>query len=161
MASKQGKTLLVTKIKDGTVIDHIPAGRALQVLRILGISGAEGFRIAIVMNADSTRMGKKDIIKLENFYPKLEDLMKISLIAPTATINTIRDYEVVSKKQVEVPKVVEGILRCPNPTCISRKPGEPVVSRFLLVSSSPLRLRCYYCGTEIGEDEVLSQLTGA
>ncbi|MGC9210057.1 MAG: aspartate carbamoyltransferase regulatory subunit [Acidilobus sp.] len=158
-ASKEGKTLLVTKIRDGTVIDHIPAGLALTVLKILGIRGNEGFRVAIVMNVDSTRMGKKDIVKLEGFYPRYEDITKIALVAPTATVNTVRDYEVVEKKQVEIPPVVEGILTCPNPTCITRKPSEPVRSKFIVVSRSPLRLRCYYCGAELDRDSVVSQLS--
>ncbi len=160
MEDDKGEKLLVSKIRDGTVIDHIPAGKALLVLRILNIRGSEGFRVAIVMNADSTRMGRKDIVKLENFYPKFDDITKIALVAPTATINTIRDYEVVQKGQVEVPKLIEGILRCPNPTCISRKSGEPVTSKFILVSRQPLRLRCYYCGSELTEDDVSKQLTG-
>lgn len=156
---KGEKTLLVTKIRNGTVIDHIPAGKALDVLRILGIRGSEGFRVAVVMNAESTRMGKKDIVKLEDYYPNFEEVTKIALIAPSATINTIKDYAVVEKRRVEVPGVVEGLLRCPNPTCISRKQGEPVKSRFVVVSRSPLRLRCYYCGTELDESGVLSELS--
>ncbi|MFP3172564.1 MAG: aspartate carbamoyltransferase regulatory subunit [Acidilobus sp.] len=156
----EGRKLLVSKIRDGTVIDHIPAGRALVVLRILGVTGSEGFRVAVVMNVDSARMKVKDIVKLEGYYPRMEDIMKVSLVAPEATVNTVRDYNVVEKRRVEVPKVIEGVLRCPNPTCISRKSGEPVVSRFEVISSSPLRLRCYYCGTELGEREVISQLVG-
>lgn len=152
--------LLVSKIREGTVIDHIPAGRALVVLKILGVTGNEGFRVAVVMNVDSVRMKKKDIVKLEGYYPRMEDLMKVSLVAPDATINIIKDYSVVEKRKVEIPKVIEGVLRCPNPTCISRKPGEPISSRFLLVSESPLRLKCYYCGTEIGESDVIEQLVG-
>lgn len=158
-AVKEGRTLLVTKIKDGTVIDHIPAGLALTVLRILGIKGDEGFRVAIVMNVDSTRMGRKDIVKLEGFYPKYEDITKIALVAPTATVNTIRDYEVVDKRSVSIPDVIEGILTCPNPTCITRKPMEPVRSKFKVVSRSPLRLRCVYCGAELDRDSIIRQLT--
>jgi aspartate carbamoyltransferase regulatory subunit len=157
-AAKEGRMLLVTKIKDGTVIDHIPAGRALTVLRILGIRGDEGLRVAVVMNVESTRMGRKDIVKLENFYPRFEDITKIALIAPTATVNRVKDYAVVEKRPVEVPPVIEGLLTCPNPTCITRRPSEPVKSRFIVVSRSPLRLRCYYCGSEIDETTVLKEL---
>ncbi len=158
-AVKEGRTLLVTKIKDGTVIDHIPAGLALTVLRILGIRGDEGYRVAIVMNVESTRMGRKDIVKLENFYPKYEDITKIALAAPTATVNTIKDYEVVDKRKVSIPDVIEGILTCPNPTCITRKPMEPVRSKFRVASKSPLRLRCVYCGAELDRDAIIRQLT--
>ncbi len=156
--SKEGRTLLVTKIRDGTVIDHIPAGLALTVLKILGIRGDEGFRIAVVMNVDSTRMGRKDIVKLEDFYPKYEDITKIALVAPTATVNTVKEYQVVNKRQVEIPDVIEGLLTCPNPTCITRKPMEPVRAKFRVVSRSPLRLRCVYCGAELDRDAVIRQL---
>ncbi|MGC9072002.1 MAG: aspartate carbamoyltransferase regulatory subunit [Acidilobus sp.] len=158
-ATEEGKTLLVTKIRDGTVIDHIPAGLALTVLRMLGIRGDEGFRVAIVMNVDSTRMGKKDIVKLEGFYPRYEDITKIALVAPSATVNTIREYVVVEKRHVEIPPVIEGVLTCSNPTCITRKPAEPVRSKFILVSRSPLRLRCYYCGAELDRDAIVRQLS--
>ena len=155
--AKEG--LYVRKIKNGTVIDHIPAGRALTVLRILGISGKEGLRVAIVMNVESSRLGLKDIVKIEGKYLNEEDVNKISLIAPLATVNVIKDYEVVKKFKVKPPKVVEGIIRCPNPTCISRKSREPIKPKFKLVSTNPIKLQCIYCGSIISEDEIVEQLT--
>ncbi|MEM0303526.1 MAG: aspartate carbamoyltransferase regulatory subunit, partial [Saccharolobus sp.] len=84
--SKQ-EELIVSKIKDGTVIDHIPAGRALSVLKILGIKGDEGYRIALVMNVESKKIGKKDIVKIEGREIDDKEAELISLIAPSATIN--------------------------------------------------------------------------
>ena len=140
-------------IENGTVIDHIPAGRALTVLKILGITGKEGYRVAVVMNVESRRMGRKDIVKVEGRELEPEEVNKVALIAPTATINIIRDYVVVKKRRVELPETVVGLIKCPNPTCISRKKGEPVESKFKIVSREPLRLQCEYCGTIIsGED---------
>ncbi len=149
----------VSKIKNGTVIDHIPAGRALAVLRLMGITGSEGHVVTVAMNVRSGKLGKKDLVKVENLELKAEQVNKLTLIAPTATINIIRDYEVVEKRNVKLPDKIVGILRCTNPGCITRQPMEHVSSRFLIVSKSPLRLECEYCGRYLEEEEVLKQLT--
>ncbi len=150
--------LLVRKIRDGTVIDHIPAGRALAVLRILGITGREGLRVALVMNVESKKLGRKDIVKVEGRYLTPRETDIIALVAPTATINIVRGYEVVEKRPVKLPDVIHGVLRCKNPTCITRKEGEPIEPRFRVVSRSPVKLRCEYCGTVLTEDEILDQI---
>lgn len=152
--------MLVRKIREGTVIDHIPAGRALMVLRILGITGLEGYRVAVVMNVDSRKLGSKDIVKIEDRYMKGEEVDKIALIAPTATINIVRGYKISEKRKVSAPRLLRGILKCTNPTCISRKEREPVTSRFRLVPGGRLRYQCIYCGTIIEEDDILAQLIG-
>jgi len=146
--------LLVRRIRNGTVIDHIPAGRALLVLRILGITGAEGYRVAVVMNVESRKLGRKDIVKIEDRMLERSEVDKIALIAPQATINIVKDYKVVEKLKVRLPEKIKGILRCPNPTCITRKEREPIEPEFLKVSEKPLLLQCKYCGTLVGEEEV-------
>jgi len=95
----------------------------------------------------SGKMGKKDIVKVENRELDPHELDKIALIAPKATINIIREYEVVKKHKVELPSEVVGIAKCSNPTCISNA-REPVKSRFQIVSKDPLRIKCYYCDRE-------------
>ena len=150
--------LLVRRIRDGTVIDHIPAGRALAVLRILGITGREGLRVAVVMNVESRRLGRKDIVKVEGRHLSSEEVNRIALIAPSATINIVKDYRVIEKTRVKLPSVIEGIIACTNPTCITRKPGEPLRPRFRLLAEHPLRLQCMYCGTIMDEEDVLEQL---
>ncbi len=152
--------LLVRKIREGTVIDHIPAGRALAVLRILGITGREGLRVALVMNVESKKLGKKDIVKVEGRVLSPQEVDIIALIAPTATINIIRDYKVVEKRRVRMPRLVEDVLRCKNPTCITRKRGEPIRPRFRLVSEKPVVLQCVYCGALLREEEILSEILG-
>ncbi|WP_069806943.1 aspartate carbamoyltransferase regulatory subunit [Vulcanisaeta thermophila] len=154
-----GRELIISKIKDGVVIDHIPAGRALMVLRILGITGREGFRVALVMNVDSRKLGTKDIVKIEGRELTRDELNMIALVAPTATINIIRNYEVVSKFKVQVPGVIEGLIKCKNPRCITNQPREPVRTRFRVISREPLKLVCDYCGT-IHELNDLSLLPG-
>ncbi|RLF31243.1 MAG: aspartate carbamoyltransferase regulatory subunit [Thermoplasmata archaeon] len=150
------KELRVQPIKNGTVIDHIPAGMALKVLHILGIphKGAESI-VSVAMNVRSKIMGKKDIVKVEDRELEPKEVDKIALIAPRATINIIRDYEVVEKHRVKLPKEVIGILKCPNPTCISNS-NEPIESRFIVINDNPPRLRCYYCERE--PDDIASRI---
>ncbi len=155
MNSSNRATLTISKIRKGTVIDHIPAGKALDILRLLKITGKEGLRIAIIMNVESKKLGKKDIIKIEGKELGPEEVNIIALIAPTATINIVEDFEVKKKFRVEVPEIIEGIFRCPNPTCITAKQGEPIKPRFRVVSRNPLRLQCEYCGTIITEKEMM------
>ena len=140
------KELKVTPIKDGTVIDHITPGRALKVLRILKIPESTSSVVSVAMNV-SGKMGKKDIVKVENRELDPKELDKIALIAPKATINIIRDYEVIKKHKVVLPDEVIGIAKCSNPTCISNA-REPVESRFHVISKDPPRIKCYYCERE-------------
>ncbi|MEM0340433.1 MAG: aspartate carbamoyltransferase regulatory subunit [Acidilobaceae archaeon] len=156
---EEKKELLVRKIRDGIVIDHITAGRALQVLKLLGLENS-GLTMAIVMNVESKKLNKKDIVKVEGFYLDVDQVSKISLVAPKATINVIKNWHVVEKKRVEPPQVVEGILKCPNSTCISRKEGEPATPKFRLVSREPLRYQCVYCDTIMREEEIAKYISG-
>ncbi|BCS91656.1 MULTISPECIES: aspartate carbamoyltransferase regulatory subunit [Metallosphaera] len=151
--------LIVSKIRNGTVIDHIPAGRALAVLKVLGIKGIEGYRIALVMNAESSKMGKKDILKIEDREIEEKEAELITLIAPDATINIIKDYEVVGKRKQEIPQEVVGLLRCTNPSCITNNDVE-AVTRFRTIKRKPLQLACEYCETRLTEDEVVRQILG-
>lgn len=152
--------LVVRRIANGTVIDHIPAGRALRVLKLLGITGERDGVVALVMNVPSGKLGKKDIVKVEGRELSREEVDKISLIAPTATINIVRNYEVVEKRRVELPSRVIGILRCVNPNCVTNVPRESVKPTFTLLSRDPLRMVCEYCGEYLTEEEIIEQLSG-
>lgn len=149
--------LIVSKIKDGTVIDHIPAGRALAVLKVLGIKGNEGTRVALVMNVESEKMKIKDIVKIDGRSISEKEAELITLIAPTATINIIKNYEVVEKRKLNIPEKVEGLLKCPNPSCVTNNDVE-AKSRFVRESASPLVLKCDYCETYITEEDVMRQI---
>ncbi|RLF40101.1 MAG: aspartate carbamoyltransferase regulatory subunit [Thermoplasmata archaeon] len=138
------KELKIPRIKDGTVIDHITAGQALKVLRILGIPEGTKSIVSVAMYVKSKKMGKKDIVKVENRELDPEEVNKIALIAPKATINIIRDYKVAKKFRVHIPDEIVGIVRCPNPNCISNS-EEPIESRFVVVRRDPLVIKCYYC----------------
>ena len=150
------KELKISKIKDGTVIDHIPAGRAYEVVSILGLWRSNNL-VLIAMNVDSRKMGRKDIVKVEGRFLSDRETEAIALIAPTATINIIKNYKVVKKSKVRLPSVVKGLLTCPNPTCISRVERQ-VESRFEVVRKKPLILKCVYCEERIKEDEVYKYL---
>jgi len=142
--------LRVTPIGNGTVIDHIPPGQALNVLRILGIDRTTEATISVLMNVSSRRSGKKDIVKVEDRELKEEEVNKVSLIAPGATINIIRDQRVVEKYTVDMPDLIVGVVRCPNPSCISNT-SEPIKSQILVKSKNPVILRCVYCEQPIAE----------
>ncbi len=151
------KELRVRKIRNGTVIDHIPRGRSLIVLKILGITGEEDNIIALLMNVESLKLGKKDIVKIENRELTEDEVNLIALIAPTATINIVRDFVVVKKYKVRLPSRIVGILRCVNPTCITNS-GEPIETVFEVVSTDPLKLRCSYCWTYLTYEDIIEQL---
>jgi len=140
------KELKVQPIKNGTVIDHITAGNALKVLHILGIPKSSSSIVSVAMNVNS-KYGKKDIVKVENRELAAHEVNKIALIAPKATINIIRDYEVAEKHRVQVPDEVIGIIQCSNPTCVSNS-KEPVKSRFIVLKKDPIQIKCYYCERE-------------
>jgi aspartate carbamoyltransferase regulatory subunit len=147
------KTYKVYAINDGTVIDHIPATKALKVIEILGIEN-EGI-LTIGIGFSSQKMGKKDIVKIENKYLKKEETDKISLIAPNATINIIRNGKLSEKRKIELPGEYFNIVRCLNPNCITSKAD--ISTRFKVVDTSPLVLRCHYCErtVEAGEIEII------
>jgi aspartate carbamoyltransferase regulatory subunit len=148
--------LHVSKIKDGTVIDHITGGHALDVVKILGITGKEKKVITIAMNVPSKRFKIKDIVKIEGRELNPQEVHKIALLAPHATINIIRDYKVVEKQRVQLPKVIENIIKCANPACISNS-NEPIQSKFYVDSEEPLLLKCHYCGYIIEKKDLLQQ----
>ncbi len=142
--------LRVKPIRNGTVIDHIAGGQALNVLKILGIAGTTDATVSVVMNVESSKLGKKDIVKVEDRELKEEEVNRIALIAPDATINIIRDFLVIEKHLVDLPDLIIGVVRCQNPSCISNT-EEPIKSRMLVKTKNPVMLRCVYCEQPITE----------
>jgi len=138
------KDFRVTPIRNGTVIDHIDCGQALKVLRIIGITDGVRSTVSVLLHVPSKKDGWKDVIKVEDRELDAREVDKISLIAPRATINIIRDFNVAHKYTVKMPDVVKGIVRCGNPNCITNM-NEPVETEFVVESKKPLVLRCVYC----------------
>ena len=139
---KERKQLQVSAIKDGTVIDHIPAEDLFKVITILGLDKINHL-ITFGMNLESKKYDKKAIIKIANVFFPDEDINRIALVAPHAKLNIIRDYEVVEKKIVEIPDKVTGIVKCFNPKCITN--NEYIRQKFTVISKSPVALKCHYC----------------
>jgi len=142
--------LRVKPIKSGTVIDHIAGGQALNVLKILGISGTTEATVSVVMNVESQKLGRKDIVKVEDRELKEEEVNRIALIAPAASINIIRDFKVIEKRNVDLPDEIVGVVRCQNPSCISNT-AEPIRSRMIVKAKNPVLLRCTYCEQPLTE----------
>jgi aspartate carbamoyltransferase regulatory subunit len=149
-------TLRVSKIRNGTVIDHITSGHALDVVKILEITGRTGGIVTVAMNVPSKKLGVKDIVKVEGRELNSKEVDKIALLAPHASINIIRDYVVVEKQVVKLPEVLRGIVKCANPACISNS-EEPVQPTFYVEREEPLRLKCHYCGYIMEKQDVLKQ----
>ena len=141
--TEKKKELAVAALRNGTVIDRIPSSALFQAVKILGIEKLDK-HVTIGNNLDSKILGTKGIIKVaDTFFPE-DVLNRIALIAPTAKINIIRDFEVVEKFPVSIPKSIVGIVKCDNPKCITN--NEPMRTRFELIDEERHVLRCPYCG---------------
>lgn len=133
--------LEITSIQNGIVIDHIKTGHGLRIFELLDLEKLKD-EVAIILNADSKLLGKKDIIKIQNYMDI--NLDAVAIIDPTATINIIKDDQVIEKKTLELPKKVEGILNCQNPKCISTSERN-VKSKFILINKNEKIYKCGYC----------------
>lgn len=145
------KQLSVSAIKEGTVIDHIPAQVLFKVVSILKLDSLDTM-ITIGNSLGSKKLGKKGIIKLSEVFFQDDEINKISLVAPCAKLNIIRDYEVVEKRAVEIPDEIRGIVKCVNPKCITN--NEPVTTRFTVISKSEVKLKCHYCEKITDQDNI-------
>jgi aspartate carbamoyltransferase regulatory subunit len=145
------KKLEVSGIKDGTVIDHLPPQKVFFIARILELDKSTE-KVFIGINLESSKHGKKGLIKIANKTLSAKQTYKLSLVAPEATVNIIKDYEVVEKRPLKLPKTVEGIIACTNPACITNH--EPVKTRFLVTSEKPVTLRCHYCERGMGAEDI-------
>ena len=148
----------VTAINNGTVIDHIPAGAALSVLRMLGISDDRASPISLVMNVPSSKHGRKDIIKVEDRELNQDELNRLALVAPDAHVAIIRAYSVAEKLTIELGDEIENVVRCTFSNCITTNPREPLAHRLKIVSRVPLELRCHYCGRPQDLDELVGNV---
>lgn len=136
------KELAVAALKNGTVIDHIPSEALFRVVRILGIERLDT-SVTIGNNLASGRLGTKGIIKVADVEFSQDDLDRIAIVAPSAMVNTIRDYEVVEKRPVTLPETLVGLVRCGNPKCVTNH--EPMATRFHVIDRENVTLRCHYC----------------
>ena len=137
------KELVVSALENGTVLDHIPAENVYKALDILDLKEIEN-QITIGINLTSKVHGKKGIIKIADKFFEDEELNRLALIAPNATVNVIRDFKVVEKKKLSIPKEVVGIVKCRNPKCVTNH--QPIKTWFSTSQEDDdLVLKCHYC----------------
>ncbi|ELR64722.1 Aspartate carbamoyltransferase regulatory chain (PyrI) [Photobacterium marinum] len=135
--------LQVEAIKNGSVIDHIPAHIGIKILKLFKMHKTNE-RVTIGLNLPSSALGCKDLIKIENTFLTEEQANQLALYAPNATVNQIENYEVAKKLTLSLPEQIDAIFKCPNSNCISH--GEPVESSFTVqIKKEEVRLKCKYC----------------
>lgn len=140
--------LNIGKIEEGFVLDHIKAGKSMQIYRHLGLDKMDN-TVAIIRNAKSDKMGKKDILKVECDINML-DLDVLAFIDHNITVNVIKDGEIIAKKELQLPKEIKNIIYCKNPRCItSIEQGLPHV--FVLADEEKEIYRCKYCEEKYSE----------
>lgn len=140
------KELAVAALRNGTVIDHIPSRMLFKAVKILNIEGLTT-QFTIGNNLQSKKLGAKGIIKVADvFFPEAV-LNRIALIAPTAVINIIRDFEVVEKMPVVLPETIVGLVKCDNPKCITN--NEPMATKFHVIDRVNGEIKCHYCGRTV------------
>ncbi len=145
------KILEVSAIEEGTVIDQIANKNTFKVANILSIQDIEQV-VLIGFNLSSDKLGKKGIIKIGGKLLTQEEVNKISLVAPDATVNIIKGSEVVRKFKVDIPDSIEAFMKCFNPNCVSNH--QKIKSRFHVINKGPIRIRCHYCERHMGVDDI-------
>ena len=140
--------LNISGLENGVVLDHIPAGKGMDIYKYLKLEQYDS-QVAIIKNATSSKMGKKDIIKISGDTDKI-DVDAIGFIDPNITVNVIRNGSIIEKKRLTLPKKLTNIIKCKNPRCITT--AEPSLPQeFRLVNRDQRIYRCCYCDTEYKE----------
>lgn len=153
---KVEERMLVRKIEEGTVVDHIPDWKAETVARVLRLDRLAKLQadisVAILQNVNSKSLGRKDIVKIDRWQVDEKDADILSLIFPTITVNYVNDWKV-SKYSPKVPDVIEGRIRCPELLCITNAEREPVLPKFVTLKRDRM-LQCFYCDSLLDFDSV-------
>ncbi len=147
------KELIVSAIENGTVIDHIPASKVFELVKILGLEHSDN-SVYFGTNLDSKKFGKKGIIKISDKYFAPEDINKIALVAPSATLIEIKDFEVTNKHSIETPDKIDTIVKCFNPNCVTNKENVPTKFDVLKGDDGKVKLRCHYCEKYTTENNI-------
>ncbi|MGQ9679616.1 MAG: orotate phosphoribosyltransferase [Candidatus Bathyarchaeia archaeon] len=153
------RELLVSKIENGIVIDHISAGKAFIVHKLLKLDPTA--RVLIALNVNSKRLGTKDLIKIEGSYLTSKEIDLIGLVSPFATLNIIENWKVKEKRVIKPPDRIEGIFKCPNPLCKSNSKYQPLRAIYTVEAGKDIRsskLHCNLCGSVIYYGSVLEQI---
>jgi len=148
------KELIVSAIENGTVIDHIQADKLFQVIKILNLDICSN-QILFGTNLASKKLNKKAIIKIQGKFFERDEINKIAIVSPYATLITIQDYNVLEKYNLSLPDTIEGIVKCFNPKCITNH--ESVLQKFTILNRDKIQLQCHYC-QKITKQETLNFL---
>ncbi len=135
----------IDSIQNGIVIDHITAGKSMEIYRLLELDKL-GCMVAIITNATSQKMGSKDIIKIDDTIEL--DTEVLGYVDPNITVAIIQNGEIVEKRKLELPRELEGVLRCRNPRCICSTEQE-LKQIFRLTNPAKREYRCIYCETKV------------
>ena len=141
---KEVAEMIIDSIKNGIVIDHITAGKGMELYNILGL-GERDYTVALLQNVVSTKFGRKDIIKIDGVMEIDWDL--VGYVDPNITVNVIRDGEQVEKRQLKLPETITGVIHCKNPRCITSVEQE-LQQVFKLTDREKRVYRCLYCETQ-------------
>ena len=143
--------LQVSALCNGTVIDHIPADKLFAVVNLLDIPAMSN-NVTIGYNLESKKLGKKGLIKISDRFFTDDEINKISVIAPNVVLNTIRNYNVVEKREVKMPDEIHNIIKCNNLNCITN--NEPMATHFYVTNRDTHTLKCRYCEKEVSLDDI-------
>ena len=151
MNENNKQALQVSALCNGTVIDHIPADKLFAVVNLLDIP-TMGNNVTIGYNLESKKLGKKGLIKISDRFFTDDEINKISVVAPNVVLNTIRDYNVVEKREVKMPDEIHNIIKCNNLNCITN--NEPMETHFYVANRETHTLKCRYCEKEVNLDDI-------
>ena len=151
MSAEKKKELQVAALENGTAIDHIPPSQLFKVAKLLGLENMDN-TITIGNNFHSNKMGSKGMIKISDKFFCDEEINRIAVVAPNVKLNLIRDYEVVEKREVNLPDELCGIVKCANPKCITN--NEPMPTLFHVVDKDDCVIKCHYCEKEQKREEI-------
>jgi len=146
------KEFKISAIREGTVIDHLPPDMIFKVVDILGITNTNNI-VSIATNLYSKKRGRKGLVKVGRKFLTKEEVDKIALIAPYATVNIIKNYEVTEKNKVNIPPEIINIIKCSNPRCITN--NDNVKTKFHTINNNPLKVRCHYCERNMGKEDIV------
>ncbi len=145
------KELKISAIEEGTVIDHIPTDATFSVVDILNLKNHKGI-VSIATNLHSKKIAKKGIVKVGGKSLTQEEVNKIAIVAPDATVNIIKNYEVKEKIKVKTPDIIDNVIKCSNPVCITN--NENIATKFYVIKKDPIKVKCHYCERSMRKEDI-------
>ncbi|MFX1511532.1 MAG: aspartate carbamoyltransferase regulatory subunit [Promethearchaeota archaeon] len=156
---KTEKELIVAKIDNGIVIDHItPPGRAFYALKVLRIDEFFPHSVFLAMNVPSQKQGRKDVLKIHNMNKSELDLNKLGLVIAGSNVIYIKNFMVIEKEKIQIPNKITGMIKCPGPSCITNLPEDVQPEYEVINKKTPVLLRCSFCDKIFNVEENISRL---